>query len=227
MNWREKELLNVLKQGKLTTTEIVSRVNMSKATALKYLDSMKEINLVDGEEIGTAKIWFLKTEEEIVQNESEASHSRAVGTPRATGVALTMPSRSRAAEYNDKIKVLVADDDKNIINIIRHSLDSDQFEVLEAANGKEALGMVFARSPDILILDIMMSEMDGYMVCEELKEHDSTKNLPIIILSAKTSVDDKVKAMNLGIDDYMTKPFDPRELEARIKLRLKLTASNN
>ncbi|MCE8424482.1 MAG: response regulator transcription factor [Candidatus Methanoperedens sp.] len=65
------------------------------------------------------------------------------------------------------------------------------------------------------------------MVCEELKEHDSTKNLPIIILSAKTSVDDKIKAMGLGIDDYMTKPFDPRELEARIKMRLNQIASKN
>jgi PleD family two-component response regulator len=191
MHWREKELLNVLKQGKLTTTEIVRRVNMSKATALKYLDGMKEKNLVDGEEIGTAKIWFLKTDEEIVKK---------------------------------KIKILLADDDKNVINIIRYSLDSDQFEVLEAANGKEALGMVFARSPDIMILDIMMPEMDGYMVCKELKEHDSTKNLPIIILSAKASVDDKLKAMGLGIDDYMIKPFDPREVEARIKMRLKPTA---
>lgn len=191
MHWREKELLKVLKQGKMTTTEIVGRVNMSKATALKYLDSMKEKNLVDGEEIGTTKIWFLKTKEEIVEN---------------------------------KIKVLVADDDKNVINIIRYSLESDQFEILEAANGKEALGMVFARSPDILILDIMMPEMDGYMVCKELKEHDSTKNLPIIILSAKASVDDKLKAIGLGIDDYMIKPFDPRELKARIKMRLKITA---
>jgi len=72
MHWREKELLNVLKHGKLTTTEIVGRVNMSKATALKYLDSMKEKNLVDGEEIGTAKIWFLKTEEEIVETNKSA-----------------------------------------------------------------------------------------------------------------------------------------------------------
>ncbi len=190
MHWREKELLNVLEQGKLTTTEIIGRVNMSKATALKYLCGLEEKNLVDCEEIGTAKIWFLKTEQEIVEN---------------------------------KIKVLVADDDKNIINIIRYSIVSDQFEVLEAANGKEALGMVFARSPDILILDIMMPEMDGYMVCKELKEHDSTKNLPIIILSAKASVDDKLKAMGLGIDDYMIKPFDPREVEARIKMRLKPT----
>lgn len=191
MHWREKELLNVLKNGKLTTTEIVSRVNMSKATALKYLDGMKEKNLVDGEEIGTTKIWFLKNEEEIVEK---------------------------------KIKILVADDDKNVINIIRYSI-GDQYEILEAANGKEALGMVFARSPDILVLDIMMPEMDGYMVCKELKEHDSTKNLPIIILSAKATIEDKLKAIGFGIDDYMIKPFDPRELEARIKMRLKRTAN--
>ncbi|CAG0959666.1 Alkaline phosphatase synthesis transcriptional regulatory protein PhoP [Methanosarcinales archaeon] len=191
MHWREKELLNVLKNGKLTTTEIVGRVNMSKATALKYLDGMKEKNLVDGEEIGTTKVWFLKNEEGIVE---------------------------------EKIKILVADDDKNVINIIRYSI-GDQYEILEAANGKEALGMVFARSPDILVLDIMMPEMDGYMVCKELKEHDSTKNLPIIILSAKATVEDKLKAIGFGIDDYMIKPFDPRELEARIKMRLKRTAN--
>ena len=206
MHWREKELLNVLKQGKLTTTEIVGRVNMSKVTALKYLESMKEKNLVDGEEIGTAKIWFLKTEGKNIQNEAPDS---------------------RAVECNDKIKVLVADDDKNVLNIVRYSIDSDQFEIFEATNGKETLGMVFAISPDILILDIMMPEMDGYTVCEELKKNDSTKNLPIIILSAKSSVDDKVKAIGLGIDDYMTKPFDPRELEARIKMRLKHTASKS
>jgi PleD family two-component response regulator len=194
MHWREKELLNVLKRGKLTTTEIVGRVNMSKATALKYLDDLKEKNLVDGEEIGTSKIWFLKTKEQI---------------------------------FEKKTRILVADDDTNVINIIKYSLPADLFEILEAANGKEALGMVFARSPDILILDIMMPEMDGYMVCKELKQHDSTKNLPIIILSAKVSVDDKLKAMGLGIDDYIIKPFDPRELEARIKMRLKWTADTD
>jgi len=189
MHWREKELLKVLEQGKLTTSEIVRRVNMSKATALKYLECMKEKNLVGGEEIGTAKVWYLKKEDGTVEK---------------------------------KIKVLVADDDKNVINIIRYSI-GDKFEILEAMNGKEALGMVFATSPNILILDIMMPEMDGYMVCKELKEHDSTKNLPIIILSARVNVDDKLKAMGLGIDDYMIKPFDPRELEARIRMRLKRT----
>ena len=192
MHWREKQLLNILNDGKLTTTEIVSRVNMCKATALKYLDDLEEKNLVDCEEIGTAKIWYLKT-----------------GSNKIKG----------------KIKVLVADDDENVINIIRHSINLEEFEILEATNGKEVLGEVFANSPDILILDIMMPEMDGYRVCEELKKHDSTKHLPIIILSAKTSVEDKLTAMRLGVDDYIIKPFDPREVEARIKMRLKPAAS--
>ncbi len=188
MHWREKELLKVLNDGKLTTTDIVSRVNMSKATALKYLDGLEEKDLVECEEIGTAKLWYLKN-----------------GSNKIKG----------------RIKVLVADDDENVIKIIRYSLDPEKFEILEAANGKEVLGMVFAESPDILILDIMMPEMDGYRVCEELKKHNSTKDIPIIILSAKTTVDDKLNAMRFGIDDYITKPFDPREVEARINMRLK------
>jgi len=192
MHWREKELLNVVKNGKQTTSEIVNRVNMSKVTALKYLEGLREKKLVDYEEIGTAKIWFLTTGEEKIK---------------------------------EKIKVLVADDDKNVIYIIKCSLPPDLFEVIEAANGKEALGMVFAESPDILILDVMMPEMDGYKVCEELKEHDPTKDIPIIILSAKVSVEDKLKAMSMGICDYIVKPFDPRELEARIKMALRQTVS--
>ncbi len=188
MHWREKELLDAVQAGKLTTSEIVARVNMSKVTALKYLDCLKEKNMVDCEEIGPAKIWFLKTSEKKTEK---------------------------------KIKVLVADDDRNVINIIRDTLPSDQYEILEAVNGKEALGVVFAESPDILILDIMMPDMDGYKVCEELKERDITKNIPVIILSAKASMEDKLKAMDMGIDDYIVKPFDPRELRARIKMRLK------
>ncbi len=188
MHWREKELLEAIKSGKSTTSEIVGRVNMSKVTALKYLESLKEKGMVDYEEIGSARVWFLKTKE---------------------------------IKIEKKIKVLVVDDEKNVITIIRDSLPDGQFEILEAVNGKEALGMVFAGSPDILILDIMMPEMDGYKVCEELKNHESSKDIPIIRLSAKASVEDKLKAMNLGIDDYIVKPFDPRELNARIKMRLK------
>lgn len=189
MHWREKELLNVLKKGRSTTTDIVDRVNMSKVTALKYLEQLKEKSIVDYDEIGPAKVWFLKTD---------------------------------ADKNNNKIKVLVVDDDRNVITIIQDSLEPDIFKISEAVNGKEALGMVFAEAPDIVILDIMMPDMDGYEVCEKLKEHDNTRKIPIIILSAKTSVEDKLKAMDLGIADYIVKPFDPRELRARIRMALRL-----
>lgn len=187
MHWREKELVNILKNGKSTTSDIVNGVRMSKVTALKYLDILKEKNLVDNEVIGTTKVWFLKTDEEKIEN---------------------------------KIKVLAVDDDKNVITIIKESLEPELFEIFEAVNGKEALGMAFTKSPDILILDIMMPDMDGYSVCEELKKHDDTRNTPIIILTAKAGIDDKLRAMELGINDYIVKPFDPRELRARIKMVL-------
>jgi PleD family two-component response regulator len=196
MNWREKELLTAIKKGKLTTSEVVGKVNMSKVTALKYLEGLREKNLVDYEEIGTAKIWFLKAED------------------------------TRKVMKIEKTKLLIVDDDRNVITIIRDSFDSMQFEILEAVNGKEALGVVFAESPDMIILDIMMPDMDGYKVCQELKKHESTKNIPIIILSAKTGIEDKLMAMGLGVDDYVVKPFDPRELKARVKLRLKSANDN-
>ncbi|NJD77588.1 MAG: response regulator [Candidatus Methanoperedens sp.] len=188
MHWREKQIYDVIKQGKFTTSEIVSKVNMSKVTALKYLESLRERGMVDYESVGAAKIWFLKNKE---------------------------------AKVEKKIKVLVVDDDRNVINIIRDSLEPDIFEVIEATNGKEALGMVFAESPDIMILDVMMPGMDGYRVCEELKKHGFT-DMPIIILSARAGIDDKLRAMDMGISDYVVKPFDPRELKARIKMVLKL-----
>jgi PleD family two-component response regulator len=187
MHWREKELIESLKKGKSTTTEVVNRVNMSKVTALKYLENLKEKGMIDYEAVGSAKVWFLKTNEIKVEK---------------------------------KIKVLVVDDDMNVITIVRDSLEPEIFEILEAVNGKEALGMVFAKSPDILVLDIMMPDMDGLTVCEELREHDNTKNIPIIMLSAKVGIEDKLKAMDLGINDYIVKPFDPRELKARIKMVL-------
>lgn len=194
MHWREKLLLDVLQKGRLTTTEILSKVNMSRVTALKYLANLKEYNLIDCEEIGPTKIWFLETNFEKIE---------------------------------EKIKVLVADDDTNVITIIRKSLDPDQFEIIEASNGKEALGMVFTESPDIVLLDLMMPTMDGYNVCMELKKNNLTKDLPIIILSAKTSIEDKLRAMGMEINDYIIKPFDPRELTARIKMVLRNAPKTN
>jgi two-component system alkaline phosphatase synthesis response regulator PhoP len=133
--------------------------------------------------------------------------------------------QKKTQDVEKRIRVLVVDDDENILTIIRETFEPGQFDVLEAANGKEALGMVFSGTPDILILDIMMPNMDGYQVCRELRNKEQTRDLPIIILSARASIKDKLMAMDLDINDYIVKPFDPRELKARIKMILNRTVS--
>lgn len=111
-------------------------------------------------------------------------------------------------------KVLVADDDPNVREIIRIFFQKNDIELIEAEDGESALELAEATSPDIIILDIMMPKMDGYEACRELlKKYD----IPIIMLTAKGEEFDRVLGLELGADDYVTKPFSPRELMSRIK----------
>lgn len=112
------------------------------------------------------------------------------------------------------LKVLVADDDPNVCEIIRLYFQQQQIELVEAYDGAAALELVEKESPNIVILDVMMPKMDGYEVCREiLKKFD----IPIIMLTAKGEEFDRVLGLELGADDYVIKPFSPRELVARIK----------
>ncbi|MCI3919550.1 response regulator transcription factor [Paenibacillus sp. TRM 82003] len=112
------------------------------------------------------------------------------------------------------LKVLVADDDPNVCEIIRIYFKQQSIELIEAYDGVAALELVEKESPDLVILDVMMPRMDGYETCREiLKRYD----LPVIMLTAKGEEFDKVLGLELGADDYMTKPFSPRELVARMK----------
>jgi two-component system response regulator ResD len=112
------------------------------------------------------------------------------------------------------LKVLVADDDPNVCEIIRLYFEQQNIELIEANDGAAALELVEKESPDLVILDVMMPRMDGYEACREiLKRYD----LPIIMLTAKGEEFDRVLGLELGADDYMTKPFSPRELVARMK----------
>jgi DNA-binding response OmpR family regulator len=112
------------------------------------------------------------------------------------------------------LKVLVADDDPNVREIIRLYFEKQQIYMIEALDGQDALEKVEKDAPDIIILDVMMPKMDGYEACREMiKKHD----IPIIMLTAKGEEFDRVLGLELGADDYVTKPFSPRELIARIK----------
>lgn len=118
-------------------------------------------------------------------------------------------------------KVLVVDDEPHIVKAIRFYLEDEDFEVITATEGSEALDLAEKHQPDLIILDVMMPCMDGFEVCRELRSRSRTRLIPIILLTARESVEDKVRGFDLGADDYITKPFNNRELLARVKSRIR------
>ncbi|MDK2817567.1 MAG: two-component system, OmpR family, alkaline phosphatase synthesis response regulator PhoP [Moorella sp. (in: firmicutes)] len=118
-------------------------------------------------------------------------------------------------------KILVVDDEVAIQELVRYNLERSGFEVLTAPDGPTALAKVEQTLPDLIILDLMLPGIDGLEVCRRLKANKATAAIPIIILSAKNDELDKVLGLELGADDYVTKPFSPRELLARVKVCLR------
>jgi len=114
-------------------------------------------------------------------------------------------------------KILIVDDEIDTLLPLKRSLEVEDYIVVGASNGKEALIKARTEIPDLILLDLMMPEMDGYEVCAKLKKDELTKNIPVIILTAKDTVREKVKGLDIGADDYVTKPFHLNELKARIK----------
>ncbi|NLK97825.1 MAG: response regulator transcription factor, partial [Epulopiscium sp.] len=119
-------------------------------------------------------------------------------------------------------KILVVDDEKNIADIIKFNLKKEGYEVLTAYDGEEALDIIFSKDPDLILLDIMMPKIDGFQVCRKVREKKST---PIVMLTARAEEVDKVLGLELGADDYVTKPFSVRELMARVKANLRRVSS--
>ncbi len=124
---------------------------------------------------------------------------------------------------NEKEKILIVDDEKDIVKMLNYNLKKENFRTISAYNGEEALNIAQKDCPDLIILDLMLPGMDGLEVCKALKKDDKTSGIPIIMLTAKTQEIDKVLGLELGADDYMTKPFSPKELIARIKAVLRRT----
>lgn len=109
-------------------------------------------------------------------------------------------------------RILVADDDPVILRLIQVNLELEGYQVLTANNGEEAVATATSETPDLVILDIMMPRMDGYQTCERLKADDTTKGIPVVFLSAKAQQADIEKGKSYGVEEYLTKPFDPTEL---------------
>lgn len=121
-------------------------------------------------------------------------------------------------------RILVVDDEKPISDIIKFNLEKENYIVAVADDGQKALDMTYEFKPDLIILDIMLPVMDGFSVCKKLRE---SLNTPIIMLTAKEEEVDKVLGLELGADDYMTKPFSVRELMARVKANIRRVNFDN
>lgn len=115
-------------------------------------------------------------------------------------------------------KILIVDDEKAIVDILEYNLKREGYEIVTAYNGEEALATAKSENPDLILLDVMLPEVDGLTVCKMIRK---TSNIPIIMLTAKEEVVDKIIGLELGADDYMTKPFSVREVAARVKANLR------
>jgi len=120
-----------------------------------------------------------------------------------------------------KEKILVVEDDKHISRLVKYNVDKSGYNCLVAEDGEEALDILGRQNIDLIILDIMLPEIDGFEVCRTLKQDIKLKNIPIIMLTAKGEEVDRIVGLELGADDYVVKPFSPRELMLRVKAVLR------
>jgi DNA-binding response OmpR family regulator len=113
--------------------------------------------------------------------------------------------------------VLVADDDRDILDLLAFRLGRAGYEVVSASDGEEALRLAVERKPDLAVLDVMMPKLDGYEVTRRMRADESTKRIPVILLTARVQEHDVARGFEVGADDYMKKPFSPAELRARVQ----------
>jgi two-component system KDP operon response regulator KdpE len=124
----------------------------------------------------------------------------------------------------ERRKILVVDDEERMVRFIRLNLEHDGFLVSEAFDGKKALQQLREEAPDLILLDVMMPGLDGFEVLQMIRE---VSKIPVLMLTAKGEEDDRVRGLELGADDYITKPFSPRELVSRVKAVLRRTESSS
>jgi DNA-binding response OmpR family regulator len=133
--------------------------------------------------------------------------------------------RVTARDQANSGRILLVEDDPDVLDLVRYNLTKSGFSVSVARDGLEGLKAARATPPDLIVLDLMLPEMRGEDVCRELKEDPATVSIPVIMLTAKAQTDDRIAGLELGADDYVTKPFSPRELILRIEGMLRRVRS--
>ena len=125
---------------------------------------------------------------------------------------------------NSRGTILVIDDERDLIELVRYNLDKEGYDVLAASDGTSGLEIATKHKPDLVVLDLMMPGMDGLEICQRMRADDRTRRIPVIMLTAKAGETDRIVGLEMGADDYVTKPFSPRELVARVKAVLRRTS---
>ncbi|WP_094227296.1 response regulator [Methanolobus psychrotolerans] len=118
-------------------------------------------------------------------------------------------------------KILIVDDEMDALLALKVALEAEGYNIVEAKDGYEAIDKVHSEKPDVILLDLMIPGIDGFEVCSQLKSDQLYSHIPVIMLTARGEIDDKVEGIELGADDYVTKPFNLKELKARIKMVLR------
>lgn len=122
--------------------------------------------------------------------------------------------------------ILVVDDEEDLVRLVSYNLERNGYNVIRGYTGKQGLELAQQHKPDLMILDLMMPDMSGIKVCHRLREDEKTKNIPVIMLTARSSEHDRITGFEAGADDYVLKPFSPRELTLRVKALLSRTLKN-
>src|SRR5882724_10800530 len=130
-------------------------------------------------------------------------------------------SSRRAMRSTSMKRVLIIEDDRDIVELVRYNLANEGFQVSSASDGSSGLSALKKTPPDLLLLDLMLPKMSGLDICREIRKDESLNKLPVLMLTARGDEADRVLGLELGADDYVTKPFSPRELAARVKALLR------
>ncbi len=134
------------------------------------------------------------------------------------------PGRDGPVRDMSKGTILAIDDEKDLLELLRYNLEKEGFDVILATDGASGFEIATKHKPDLIVLDVMMPGLDGLEVCRQLRDNARTARIPLIMLTARTTEADRVVGLELGADDYVTKPFSPRELVARVRALLRRVA---
>lgn len=221
-------MIRILREAKVTTictSEISEVVGDFKLTDYNYLvDTVILLRLAEIETTLRKAVMIIKQRgSEHDRNLRELlidSNGVRIGEPFSSYEGI-FTGQTRRRSDGDPAKILVVDDDLQMIELIKASFRDERFTLLSCADGETALQLTITEAPDLIILDLMLPKINGFEVCQRLKADKSTADIPVILLSAKGETESKVHGIKIGADDYITKPFSPQELVARVKMILR------